>query len=945
MKAPIAPGFSLEPQPLSVEVLKEKYARGAEHSVQDVRRRTASALATNEADPSLWAERFFQAQEEGVILGGRINSGAGTDLSATLINCFVQPIADTMTGYKDGVPGIYTALAHAAETMRRGGGVGYNFSSIRPIGALVKGTNSSASGPLSYMRVYDQSCDTVESAGSRRGAQMAVLNIDHPDIEAFIDAKRNGGFSNFNMSIGVTDEFMTAVEMDGEIELVHAEEPMDKTDAFQKNGMWVYGKVKARHLWDKVMQSTYNHAEPGVLFLSRINEENNLRYCETIVATNPCAEQPLPPYGCCCLSSINLTMFVTNPFTANAEFDFPRFEKTVKLAGRMLDNVLDVTSWPLEEQRQEAMNKRRVGQGFTGLGDTLAMLMLPYNGEAGRDMARRIAEAQRNAAYWGSVELAKERGAFPLFDKAYLDSPFILRLPKDLRKAIAKFGIRNSHLLSIAPTGTIALAFADNVSGGIEPIFSVSHLRKMRRPDGSIKQFDVEDHAYRVYKAMGHDTEHLPPYFVTALDMSVSDHKLMLEAVAPFIDSSISKTVNVPEDYPFDDFKSIYLEAWRAGLKGITTYRPNEVLGSVISVKESKPESTAPAIELPKADTDRRISIGSLPESALASLRWPGRPKLPHGNPSWTYMVEGSGGAFSVVVGHVENGRPHPFEVWVNGSEQPRGLGAVAKTLSMDMRSQDRAWLWMKLEALAKTTDDKSYTIESENGPMHVSSASAALARLVLARIAALGVLDPEEGEKTPMVDALMSKKEPKTGTDGTLSWTVDFTNPATGDDCVLFVKELVMPDGQRRPYSVWLSGEYPRELDGLCKLLSIDMRVVDPSWIGTKLRKLLSYQEFNGNFFAKVPGSEKSSNWGSSEAYIARLLIHRYCMLGILDENGSPAGTVDAAALGEATEPAAEIGGHRVAGKLCSECLTHSVVKHDGCSLCTNCGAQGNCS
>src|SRR5438445_1858730 len=539
------------------------------------------------------------------------------------------------------------------------------------------------------------------------------------------------------------------------------------------------------------------------------------------------------------------------------------------------------------------MAKRRVGLGFTWLGDALIMLRLRYDSDEARRMAATLSEAMRDAAYRGSVELARERGAFPLFNAdLYLSgTSFATRLPAAIKQLIKQHGLRNSHLLSIAPTGTISLAFADNASNGIEPPFSWTYTRKKRMADGTLKEFPVEDYAWRLYKHAGGNMEKLPPPFVTALELSASAHEQMVAAVAPYIDSSLSKTVNVPENYPYTDFQNLYFEAWKSGLKGLATYRPNNVLGSVLSVDPaSSPQ------DFVSNDRNRRIEIKAVPEPVLASLRWPGRPNLAGGNPAWTYMIEHPHGQFALFVGHVENEtRAHPFEAWVNGAEQPRGLGAVAKTLSMDMRANDPAWLRLKLDTLAKTSGDDAFDMPfpPHGEKKRMPSLCSAVAQLVRWQCEQLSALPDEK--HGPVLDAMFSLKEPKTGADGTMSWTVDVLNPAGRDDFVLGLKEITLPThdgsaaGVTRPYSMWLSGEYPRSLDGLCKILSLDLRVIDPAWIGMKLRKLLDFPEPLGDFMAFVPGSRQQQTYPSTIAYLARLLVHRYAMLGILDEDGFP--------------------------------------------------------
>jgi ribonucleoside-diphosphate reductase alpha chain len=616
-------------QPISHDVLKEKYLKPGETGVEDIYRRVARALASVEPEASRAKHEalFLENLHAGAIGAGRIMSAAGTTIQATLINCFVQPVGDSIQGVDaGGYPGIYEALREAAETMRRGGGVGYDFSRIRPRNAEVKGTASMASGPCSYINVFDQSCSTVESAGARRGAQMGVLRIDHPDVQEFITAKRTPGrWNNFNVSVGVPDSFMQALADDQPWELVHQARPgaaLIAKGAFQRtDGLWVYLTVAARELWDSVMRSAYDFAEPGILFLDPINQDNNLRYCESIAATNPCGEQPLPPYGCCDLGPVILTRFVRHPFGFHGKpvFDFEAFSRSVATQVRALDNVLDVTFWPLPQQQAESAAKRRIGVGFTGLGNALTMLRLRYDAADGRDMAVRIAVCLRDAAYAASIALAQEKGAFPKFDADGYLAPgtFASRLPAELQQAIRAHGIRNSHLLSIAPTGTVSLAFADNASNGVEPAFSWMYKRKKRESDGSTTEYAVEDHAWRLYRELGGDVDQLPDYFVSALEMPAAGHIAMMEAVQPFVDTAISKTVNVPADTAYSDFKDLYLQAWRARLKGLATYRPNTILGAVL---ETHALSEA-AADIAAASVDpMRTVIESRPKGALSAV-------------------------------------------------------------------------------------------------------------------------------------------------------------------------------------------------------------------------------------------------------------------------------------------------------------------------------------
>jgi ribonucleoside-diphosphate reductase alpha chain len=675
---------ALAPQAITADVLREKYLKDGETGEDDLFRRVARAVASAEAPPlrAEWEQRFFDNLQAGAIGAGRIMSAAGTQLEATLINCFVQPVGDCIQGVDDeGFPGIYEALREAAETMRRGGGVGYDFSRIRPRGAKVKATASIASGPCSYIDVFDASCATVESAGARRGAQMGVLRIDHPDVLEFITAKRQPGrWNNFNVSVAVGEDFLQALQAGSDWALVHRAEPGDALRAQgahrRADGQWVYRTLPARELWDTVMRSAYDFAEPGIVFMDTMNRDNNLRAIERITATNPCSEQPLPPYGCCDLGPVILTRFVRHPFGVGGlpAFDFDAFRAAVSVQVRFLDNVLEITHWPLPQQRAEAMAKRRIGVGFTGLGDTLVMLGLRYDAPDGREMASRIARTMRDAAYAASVELAREKGPFPAFDAAtYLEhGTFASRLDADLQQAIRTHGIRNSHLLSIAPTGTVSLAFADNASNGIEPAFSWTYRRRKREADGTTAEYEVEDHAYRLYRATGGDTTQLPPAFVSALQMPASAHLAMMQAVQPFIDTAISKTVNVPEDCPYESFKDLYLDAWRAGLKGLATYRPNSILGAVLETgKAAKPPAAAP--DPMRAVIERRPQ-GTLPAAVEKIEYWTqqGRQRL--------YLVVSflplADGRERAIEFFMPIGQSHESQQWITSSMRLLSLAA-----------------------------------------------------------------------------------------------------------------------------------------------------------------------------------------------------------------------------------------------------------------------------
>ncbi len=679
---------------------KYRYDAGdgaADQSIEDTWQRVARAAAAPEKAPGKWAKAFFNILEDFRFLpGGRILANAGTNRQqTTMFNCYV------MGTIQDSIEGIFETVKEAALTQKQGGGVGFDFSTIRPRGSHIKGCDSQASGPLSFMRVLDATCRTIMSAGQRRGAQMGIMHCNHPDIEEFITAKReNDALRMFNLSVGVTDDFIRAVREDRDWPLTFAGK--------------VYRTVKARELWEKIMQSTYEFAEPGVFFVDRVNEYNNLYYCEDIRATNPCGEQPLPPYGACLLGSVNLTKFVRNPFETNAVMDYDGIAETVKTAVRFLDNIIEISRYPLEKQAQEAKAKRRMGIGVTGLADALLFLRQRYGSAESLKTAERIMRTITESAYLASTELAAEKGAFPMFDREkYLESKFVKRLPPRIRKAIAEHGMRNSHLTSVAPTGTISL-LAGNVSSGVEPVFAWHYVRTIRRSEeNDTTDHEVMDFAYRAYCRRferPEKDEDLPDWFVAASDISPKAHVDMQAALQKYVDSAISKTINVPESLPFEEFKGIYMYAWQQGVKGCTTFRPNPHIRGVLHKKEDRKPETSP----------------------------PPRPPVLHGT---TYKIKTpvTPNAFYVTINDIEeDGRRRPYELFINTKNLQHFGWIVAMTRLISAvfrRESDPSFLVAELKSIYDPSG--GYFRQGE----YVPSIPAELGRVIETHLRTLGIL------------------------------------------------------------------------------------------------------------------------------------------------------------------------------------------------------------
>ena len=632
---------------ISAEIWNAKYrflgdGNRGDADVEATWARIAAAIA--EAEPArarrLWRERFEEALSEFRFLpAGRIIAGAGTGRAVTLFNCFV------MGTIPDNLDGIFEHLREAALTMQQGGGVGMDFSTIRPAGAPVRGVGAKASGPLSFMDAWDAMCRTVMSAGQRRGAMMGCLRIDHPDIEDFIDAKRDPArLRNFNVSALVTNDFMAALAADQDWPL-------------QFNGT-VYRTVKARDLWARLMRATYDVAEPGVIFIDRVNAENNLNYCETISATNPCGEQPLPPYGACLLGSINLARLVDKPFENGAAIDEAKLGDLTATAIRFLDNVIDVSRYPLREQEEEAKSKRRIGLGITGLADALIFCNARYGGEDGLALTRKWLSIIRTAAYRASAQLAEEKGVFPAYDKAILDRPTLASLDPETRGMIAEHGLRNGCLTTIAPTGTISL-LAGNTSSGIEPVFAFSYNRRVRQADNSYVEEPVQDYALTVWRRLKGEAPPPEHSFVSAQTLTPADHLAMQAVAQQHIDSSISKTINCPEDISFEDFADVYTRAFDLGCKGCTTYRPNAVTGSVLSVEKPEAKAKAEEINMP--------ALTARPENLMGTtykIKWP----------------ESEHALYVTINDIEENGRRRPFEIFINSKNMEHYAWTLALT-------------------------------------------------------------------------------------------------------------------------------------------------------------------------------------------------------------------------------------------------------------------------
>ena len=723
---------------ISAEIWSKKYRYNGcgdapkDNTPDDSFRRVARAIASNEKEPAKWEEKFYSIMSGYRFLpGGRIIANAGTKRSeVTMFNCFV------MNRIPDSIDGIFETVKESALTQKQGGGVGFDFSTIRPAGTNIKGCEANASGPLSFMQVLDSTCRTIMSAGQRRGAQMGVMRCDHPDIESFITAKRkNAALQMFNLSVGITSKFVEAVKADAPWDLVF--------------GGKVYKTVKARELWELIMHSTYDFAEPGFILIDRINQMNNLYYCEEICATNPCGEQPLPPYGACLLGSVNLSRFAKNPFTPEATLDKEGIRETVTTAVRMLDNVIDQSNYPLPQQEAEAKAKRRMGIGITGLADLFIFLGVKYGSPESVTLAGEIMQTITHAAYRASIELAKEKGAFQKLDKEkYLQGGFISTLPEDIREGIRKYGIRNSHLTSIAPTGTISL-FAGNVSSGLEPVFAFQYTRKIRTGTGEeTQEAEVMDYAYKLFrefKGTLFDPKKLPEYFVSSAEVPPMKHLEIQAALQTYVDSSISKTINIPTDYPYEDFKNIYLTAYEKGLKGCTTFRPSEHITGVLIREEDKKKDEK---KEEKKELEHPIIIRPQP------------PKRPLELEGTTYKIRTplAADALYVTINDLveEDGRRRPYEIFINTKNLQYFSWIVAMTrLISSVFRHDPAPKFLVEELKSIYDPNGGYFSDGT----YIPSLAADIGRIIEKHLAKIGIMASPQKRKAVQDSPVAGKK------------------------------------------------------------------------------------------------------------------------------------------------------------------------------------------
>jgi ribonucleoside-diphosphate reductase alpha chain len=712
---------------ISVEIWNKKYRYQGngdipgDECIEDTWQRVASSIAGREGKKKEWENRFLDILTDFRFLpGGRIIANAGTNrTAATMFNCYV------MNKIPDSIDGIFDTVKDSALTQKQGGGVGFDFSTLRPGGSQISGCEAESSGPLSFMQVMDSTCRTIMSAGQRRGAQMGVMRCDHPDIEKFITVKReNGKLQMFNLSVAITDKFINAVktkqkwnlEFDGKI----------------------YKTMPAIDLWELIMKSTYDFAEPGFILIDKINEMNNLYYNEDIRATNPCGEQPLPPYGACLLGSLNLTKFVKAPFTQKASIDFSELEKVTKVAVRLLDNVIDMSKYPLVQQKKEAQNKRRMGIGLTGLADAFIFLGVRYGSPESVQIAEKIMQTITYSAYESSIAIGQEKEVFPLFEtEPYCAGKFIKTLPSELQSDIKKYGLRNSHLTSIAPTGTISL-LAGNVSSGLEPVFAFSYTRKIRQSsENDVLEVEVADYAFKKYREFIDNpnlkTNELPEYFVATDQITATEHLDVQAILQKYVDSSISKTINVPGDYPFEKFQDIYMQAYEKGLKGCTTFRPSEHITGVLIKDDSE-----------KDKKDLPVNLGKRPTQLEGT----------------TYKIKTplSEDALYVTINDVvQGGYRHPYELFINTKNLQHfsWIVAMSRMISAVFRHEhDPSFMVEELKSIYDPNG--GYFSNGE----YIPSLAADIGRIIETHLIKIGII-PDKGQ----LEAVALEKPASNGT------------------------------------------------------------------------------------------------------------------------------------------------------------------------------------